>query len=107
MGERDPPGIDVGGRGRHLDRELPVDRRQVGVERALGRDRVEVDRVLGRRKQLTSGEHDSRRTACGPAKYHFGVYPCLPLNMKPAGSRSIFAAMTLRLAVSWRSSRMA
>src|SRR5262249_1797132 len=106
-GDGDAAGIDVGRRLRDLDGELPVDVGQARIERALGRDRIKVDRFLRRLDQFASGKKDGHHAASGPATYHFGVYPCLPLNMKPAGSRSILAAMMLRLAVSWRSSRMA
>src|SRR5437867_2317838 len=100
MGNSDTASVDVRGRHRDIDRELPVHVGQIGIEGALRRNRIEVDRLLRRFDQLTTGKQDGRRAAGGPARYHFGTYPCLPLNTKPAGSRSILAAMILRLAVS-------
>src|SRR5262249_14209492 len=72
-------------------------------------DRVEVlllGGLVDRADELAPGEQGGRPCEGGQAEYHLGVYPCLPLNTKPDGSRSSRVAMTFRLVVSWRSSRM-
>src|SRR5580704_4835647 len=102
----DAPGAEVGRGRRRVDGELPIDRGQVGIERALGRHGIEIDRVVHGADQRATGKRRGCRHRDGHAADHLGVYPCLPLKTKPAGSRSSRVAMTFRLAVSWRSSRM-
>src|SRR4029453_16188023 len=109
-GDGDAAGIEVGRGGRRLDRELPVNRRQAGIEGAPGRNGAGGLRLGGRvdrTDELAAGKQGDRPREGGQAKYHLGVYPCLPLNTKPDGSRSSRVAMTFRLAVGGGSSRRA